>query len=375
MKTTRSVLFGTGFLAAWAASAPAQLPIKTTVAFFSETYSFDPSPNIGFQRVNEYTVPVGVNVRIGERGEFALSTGYAHVVLRGAPGFTDQRLSGLVDTEARFSWDVLPGRLTMIATGAIPTGIRTVETDELSVLGALASDIIGFTSPNLGSGGRVGLGFAGAVPLGSWAIGLGATVREAFQYTPVTDDPNALTPGREVRLRGGVEGRLGQRTYVRVAAIYALRAKDTKGDETRPGIGHRTVGYLSVSQGIGNTSLLVYGFDVWRGSPLIQGTALGAARLPRGNLLGAGASWFVPVIRRLSATARTEFRNSAQGGLLRLAGRSWRGGVDLRYQITPQFAVVGQAGGVTGFLVPPDVLNERIHFDGLRTAIHAEWRP
>ena len=43
------------------------------------------------------------------------------------------------------------------------SGIKAVQTPELSVLGALASDIIGFTAPSLGSGGGVGLGFASSI--------------------------------------------------------------------------------------------------------------------------------------------------------------------------------------------------------------------
>ena len=364
------VVIATVFVSLCAVAAPAQVPIQTRVAFFSETYSFD--PGLIFQRINEYTVPVGITVPIGDKGEVALSTGYAHVVLRSADRqqLADQKLSGFLDTEARVSWNVIPGRLTVLATGAIPTGITTVSGDELSVLGAIASDIIGFVSPSVGSGGRVGLGFAGAVPIGSWAIGLGATVREAFRYTAVTGSTSPLKPGREVRVRGGVEGRLGQRTYVRAATIYSYRAKDLKGDSTQNGIGNRIVGYLSINQGIGNTSLFLYGFDVWRGSPQLEETALGAAVLPRGNLIGAGMSWFLPITRHLSVTPRGELRNSAQDWPLRLAGRSLRGGVDLRYQITPRVAVVGQAGGVSGFLVQE---SERIHFDGLRTAIHVEW--
>ncbi len=370
--TTARAVFATVLVSVWAAAAPAQVPIQTRVAFYSETYSFD--PGLIFKRVNEYTVPVGIAVPIGEKGEVALSTGYAHVVLRSADPqqLADQRLSGFADTEARVSWNVIPGRLTMLATGAIPTGITTVRGDELSVLGALASDIIGFVSPNLGSGGKVGLGFAGALPIGSWAIGLGATVREAFRYTAVTGTTSQLKPGREVRVRGGVEGRLGPRTYVRAATVYSHRAKDLKGDSTQNGIGNRIVGYLSINQAIGSTSLFVYGFDVWRGSAQIEETAIGAAVLPRGNLIGAGASWFVPITRQLSVTPRGEFRNSAQDWPLRLAGRSLRGGMDLRYQITPQFAIVGQAGGVSGFVVQE---SDRIHFDGLRSAIHAEWTP
>ena len=73
----------------------------------------------------------------------------------------NEAIQGPLDTEVRVSYDVIPGRLIVLVNGSAPTG-TTVPASELSVLGAISSDIIGFTAPSLGAGGDVGGGFVAA---------------------------------------------------------------------------------------------------------------------------------------------------------------------------------------------------------------------
>jgi len=373
MKTARVVL-GLCALAVWSQPVFAQT-VDTRVAFFAERYKFD--PGLVYNKIRQYTVPVGVTVPIGRRGHVALSTGFTSVELFSADKtqLNDQYVNGVIDTELRIGWNAIPNRLMLIATGTIPTGITAVQTPELSVLGALASDIIGFTAPSLGAGGGVGFGFAGAIPIGRWALGIGATARETFRYEAVAG-AQRLKPGSEARVRVGLEGSLGQRTYVRVAGVLAHRRKDIIGDSTVNGIGNRLVGHLSVNHGISNTMLVAYVFDVFRDNPQIEPTAVGAAILPRGNLFGAGLNWVIPAWRMV-VTPKAEFRYSRQAqlegdGALQRAGQSLRLAVDLRYPIGQRFAVVGQGSWVTGYLVQGGA---DVGFWGTRGSIHAEWRP
>ena len=61
-------------------------------------------------------------------------------------------------------------------------------------------------------------------------------------------------------------------------------------DATQNGVGSRLITYLSLNQGLGAAkSFTLYGFDVLRGQPQLEQTAVGAAVLPRGNLLALGA--------------------------------------------------------------------------------------
>lgn len=359
------------------ATLGAQTRIRANTAALFESYRF--GSGLVFNRVSELTVPLGVTVQLGSLGNVALSSGYARVDLKTADPtqLSDQQISGVMDTEVRLSVNILPGKLVALVTGAIPTGVKTVELEELSILGALSSDVIGFAASNLGTGGSVGGGFAGALPLGRFAIGLGATMKQPLGYTPVLGEPDRLTPGNELRFRAGVEGPLARRTYLRAAGIVARTAKDQVGGVTRHGVGNRFIGYLSVNQGLGPASITLYGFDVFRGDPQIEQTAVGAAVLPRGNLLAGGVRVDWPLGPVMSVSPRAEFRVSTAApdtGVTRLErlGRSVRVGLDARRQLTPLLAVVLQGDGVTGHVMQG---GSRITFDGFRAALHLELTP
>ena len=93
---------------------------RTAVLY--ESYNFDTL--LVFDRVSEMTVPFGLSYSFGRLGNIALSSGYARVDLRSTDTtLGDQQLSGLLDTEARLSVNLVPGKLVMLVTGAVPTGI------------------------------------------------------------------------------------------------------------------------------------------------------------------------------------------------------------------------------------------------------------
>jgi len=349
-------------------------------AVFYESYTF--GAGLPFERVSEVTVPLGLTYGLGRLGSLALSSGYARVELRSTDtSLGDQQVSGLLDTEARLSINVVPGKLIMLITGAAPTGIKTVQQKELAILGALSSDVIGFAASNLGTGGNVGAGFAGAVPVGRWAAGFGATVRQPMGYQPVIGETRELKPGNEVRLRAGLEGPLARRTYLRAAGILARTAKDrisvAGSDSTRNGVGHRLIGYLSVNQGIRQFSLTLYGFDVLRGDPQLEQTAQGAAILPRGNLLALGGRLDWPAGPATTVTPNAEWRvsdaapDTATTALERLGG-SLRLAVDVRHRLTPALSTVFQGGRTSGYVMQA---GSRIDLSGFRLALHLEFTP
>jgi hypothetical protein len=366
-------------LALLCAAAPlqGQIAVATHAAFFAEHYKFEDGFVFGF--LSEFTVPVGINASLGRRTNLTISTGWTDVELKSQNPTVvrDQTMSGVIDTELRVTVEVIPSRLSVIANGVIPTGIKTVRQDELSVLGAISSDIIGLTTNELGNGGSVGGGFVGAVPVGDFAVGFGATYKAAFKYQAVFGDPS-LRPGNEARFRAGLEGPLGKRTYFRVAGIYAVRGADQLGSEVQNGVGDRIVGYLSLNQAVGPSSLVVYSFNVYRTNPQLSATALGAQSLPKGNLFAAGARWEFRMGRRGTVAPRAEFRSSVQApvddpkGSVKFAGLSLRGGADLRYQANRKFAVVLQADGVTG---QTRLQGIEYWLRGFRLGIHGELTP
>lgn len=372
--------------AALAVAAPvaAQEPSWGRTAVLFERYTFSDGLTFGdgsqLDAVSELTIPVGVTVPLGRVVDLAVSSGFAHVRVERS-GAADLTLSGALDTEARLSWDAVPGNLVVFVTGAIPTGVETVAQDELGALSLLASDIIGFSAATLGTGGNVGGGFAGAIPLGRWALGIGGNFRESLSYTPIlgpSADP--LKPGRELRLRTGLEGPLGPRSYLRVAGIVAVRAKDEIAQTTGNGVGNRVAGYLALDQGVGRASLTLYVFDVFRGDPRLEATAVGTGLLPRSNLLASGARLTIPAGATTTIVPRLEFRNSWAAGEssgLRTAGRSLRFGADLRQSLHDHLALVVQGGGVVGFVgqLGDQQLGGNVDLGGYRAALHLEVIP
>lgn len=364
----------------------AQARIRANTAAFFESYKF--GTGLVFSQVSELTIPLGVSVQLGALGNIALSSGYARVDLKTADPaqLSDQQISGLTDTEVRLSVNVLPGKLVALVTGAVPTGVKTVQLEELSILGAISSDVIGFAASNLGNGGSLGGGFAGALPVGRFAIGVGATVKQPLGYTPVLGEPDQLTPGNEIRFRAGVEGPLARRTYLRAAGILARTAKDrvaapdaggTLTESTKHGVGNRFIGYLSVNQGIGPASITLYGFDVFRGDPQIEQTAVGAAVLPRGNLIALGGRLDISVGRATSVSPRGEYRLSTAAPdtattALRRLGQSARVGLDLRHQVSRAMALVLQGDGMRGHVIQAGA---RVNVEGFRAALHLELTP
>lgn len=358
----------------------AQAPTQVQGIVLTESYSFD--AGLPFNKVSETTVPIGVTAQFGRSVTAILSTGYASVSLTSADTtlVPNQSVSGTLDTQLRVGFTVVPGRLVLLATGVLPTGIKTVQQKQISILGALSSDVIGFSAPSIGTGGGVGGGFAGAVPLGSWALGLGATYRVPLAYEPIVGQTTKLKPGAEARLRVGLEGPLTRTTYVRAAGIFATRAKDQVASQPQNGVGNRFIGYVSVNQGLGAAALTVYGFDVYRAAPQVQATATGAAILPRGNLLAVGSRLALPLGAKTQLAPRVEYRNSeaatdttASATVQRL-GRSFRFGVDLRQTVSPRFTVVVRAGGATGN-VTPFAGGPVVNFTGYRAGLQLEVKP
>jgi len=356
----------------------AQMVTQVQGAVLTESYSFD--AGLVFNKISETTVPVGLTAQFGRSVTATLSTGYARVSLTSADAslIPNQSVSGALDTQLRLGFTVVPGRLILLATGVLPTGIKTVQQEQLSILGALSSDVIGFSAPSIGSGGGVGGGFAGAIPLGAWALGLGGTYRMPLAYQPIVGQTAKLKPGAEARLRVGLEGPLARTTYVRLAGIFATRAKDQVASQPENGVGNRFIGYVSVNQGLGSAALTVYGFDVYRAAPQVQATATGAAILPRGNLIAVGSRLGIPLGANMQLAPRVEYRHSAAAtdttanAPVQRLGASLRFGVDVRRTLSPRFTVVLQAGGATGSVTQSGA---DVNFSGYRAGLQLEVKP
>ena len=140
-----------GLMISLAAPAVGQVSMRARAAALYESYSFDSGD---LDKVSQLAMPIGVDVTLGSLGVLSVSGGYTTVDLTSAnTGLADQSLSGMIDTEIRFTYHLIPDRLFIVGTGAVPTGINSIQTDELSVLGGLSNDLVGFSLSNLGTGG------------------------------------------------------------------------------------------------------------------------------------------------------------------------------------------------------------------------------
>ncbi len=353
--TGRLFVFALLAFASTTAALEAQGVHQVVAAARYESYSFDPG-GVGFRDVSELTIPVGLNASVGNRITVALSTGYARIDVTLIDG-TETSVSGVLDTEIRIGYSIVPGRLVFVATGVIPTGVETVELSQVSALGALASDVIGFAAPALGTGGAIGGGLVGGVPIGRWALGFGATYKYALSYVPLSVQPDAeLRIGPELRVRGGLEGPLGRHTYLRMAGVFATRGKDEFAEQTTGGVGDRIIGYVALNQGIGNSQLTVYAFDVYRNGPRLEPGFAGS--LPKGNLFTTGLRFDVG-LGSTTLSPRAEFRVSEAAPRVSgttastsaksiRAGSAVRIGVDLKQVLSPRLTLLLQADGVKG---------------------------
>jgi len=366
-------------LLALPATAASQLRQGANGAVLYESYSFD--TGLGYTDLSELTVPLTVSAPLGNRAILTLSGGFANIRLSGDPdyGESDQELSGLIDTEARLVIDLIPDRLSFLATGTLPTGMESLELGEERVLSAVSSHVLGLSATRLGGGGQGGAGFVAAVPAGQMALGLAATYTHSTAYNPVAGQDLEWKPGAEVRGRAGLEGTVAPRSYLRIAAIFAARQADQLDGEDRGEVGNQIHGYAALNQGVGRSSLTLYAFDSYRSAPQIESTSVGAVLVPKGNLIALGAKLDLPVARDSRLVPKAEFRTFSEAprdgsddGSLESAGTTFRVGADFKKPLSPEWSVVFETSGLFGNVGAGN--GATVGVTGFRGGVHLEYR-
>jgi hypothetical protein len=307
----------------------------TTVAragVYFESYSF--GDGLAFSRISEFTIPVSVTQRVGDRLVLDLGTAFASASVAAVGGGTIEH-SGLIDTDLRATIGVIPGKLLISVVGTIPTGATTVPDTTIPLFGATATDLLAFTTPGFGSGGGASAGFATAFKLGSnWAIGAGASYRYGMSYTPLQGG-GELTPGGEIRARLGFEGPLGAGKYFRGALIYTTTGANDIGSGQESTIGDRVLAYGAASLPLGSSNLSIYGWEMRR-LRARNSSAPGTIAVPRGNVLALGARLERPLSPKATLVPLVEFRHemTRSAASMELLGYLFRTGSDLRYQLS-----------------------------------------
>ena len=344
-------------------AAQAGTTVARSGAFF-ESYSF--GTGLAFRRISEFTIPISVTQRVGDR--LTIDVGTAFVRASADIGGTMVDHSGLVDTDLRATIGVIPGRLVFNLVGTIPTGATAVTDTTVPLFGATATDLLGFTTPNFGSGGGVSAGFASAFKMGAdWAIGAGASYRYAASYTPLSDG-KTLTPGGEIRARFGIEGPFGGGKYFRGALVYTTTGDNGIEGGTQSTIGDRILAYGATSLPLGRSQLSLYGWEMRR-----LRARPSTLPVPPGNVLALGARLERPLNPKAMLVPLFEFRHelTGPGAKMELLGYLFRTGSDLRYRLSDRATGVLQAQFAFGALQSPD--HKRVSILGPRIGALIEW--
>jgi hypothetical protein len=353
-------------LAAQEPAAGVKSVARTGAAFdgyyFGAGYAID--------HIVEWTVPVGLSHRFGERLTVDLSSAFAHASAATTSG--NLEVSGATDTDVRLSWAARSGHLIVSFVGTLPTGKQSVDSSAVPLLSALGTEVLGFTTPSFGTGGGVTGGFATAFKLGQrWAGGVGGSYRWRAGYTPVAGGGD-LEPGGEGRGRLGVEGPLGGGGYFRGAAVFATSGTDTLAAGARSISGTRILIYSALSLPAGRGTVSLYAYDRYRLRP--GGYDSSVVQVPRGNVVALGARLERPLSAAWSFAPNLEFReeltDDPTSGSLVLLGWLVRPGVDLRYRASGAVALLFQGRAAFGRLAAN---GSSVTLVGPRAIVLLEW--
>lgn len=339
-----------------------------------EGYTF--GSGTAFDALAQMTVPVVADIPFGGRADLTVATGFAMVEMDLVDG-SSRSLSGLIDTEARLAVTIVPDRLRLLLSGAVPTGIGSIDEADAVLLGALSNDLLNFSTQSLGGGGAVGIGVAGAASAGRASVGYGLHVRVPLSYEPVIGGGDEVRAGTDVRLRVGIESPVGRRAFFRGAAIVSARGRDELNGRSVNGVGNRVAGYASLDAPLGPGVATVWGSGLYRSDPALESTAVGAAFVPRGSLLSAGLRWAVGLGGTTQLQPEFEFRTASAatdaGGLqLDPLGDVFRLGARLHRPLATGAWIVVEAHGVAGTIFDgPESASAR----GFRGGVVLEWRP
>jgi len=291
---------------------PAALPAQTQpsrVFGGAEYYSVSFGPGLGTKSVSEFAVPIGIAVPVGQRLTFDAGTYFVSAQRKDELG-NSASISGPTDLMVRGGYQLVPDAVALTVAVNLPTGQATLDTAQIYVAGATATDLIPFPVTSFGSGFNVTSGLAVAVPVGGWAVGAAGSYRYNGQYTPVVDTGGTtLKPGAEFRLRLGVDRIVGQ-GRVALGVTYSTFSRDEFGVDMVNG-GRRLISQGSWSFPVGRHNVALFAWDIARSA---DSTASAAVTVPaaKENTMALGA---ITSIRLGRNTLRPtlEYRRSWRG--------------------------------------------------------------
>jgi hypothetical protein len=332
----------------------AQRALFTGVEYRS--LSFD--PGLGTSSVSQLVVPIGVLIPLGPRLTVDIGTRFA-TSSRTNEGDTSFTLSGLTDLQARAVYQVVPNYVMFTASTNVPTGKVELTTDELSVAGIIASDLLPFPVSSYGNGFNVTTGLAVAVPVAGFAMGLGGGYRYSGEYTPLADTNISYRPGGEVKLRIGVDRVVGQ-GRVSLGFTYSNFSKDEFGGSEAFSPGKRFISQASASIPMGNLTFSLYVWNLRRTAGLVEingdtTAAQNVLTLGAGAALSIGRNLLRPFIEyRRHTEGRPDAPETLEAaGTLLSVGLRYQMALSERSSLLPSFRFdtgnIATGGGDVGY--------------------------
>lgn len=256
-------------------------------------------------KITELAVPLGFTMPIGRRVSIDAGTYFVNAERQDSAGGT-ATISGLTDFVLRTAIQIKPDVAVFTLALNLPTGQGSLDAGQDSLARSVSSDLIPFQVANFGTGFNLTTGLAFAAPVGPWALGLAGSYRYNSSYEPFAGNNASLKPGGEMRLRLGADRLVGQGRFS-FGVTYSTFSNDEFGSNSRSP-GTRIIPQLALSLPMGNNSLSLYAWDIYRKVD----ENLADSTIANENTLTLGASYALRLGRN-SLRPMVEFRSSMRG--------------------------------------------------------------
>jgi hypothetical protein len=297
-------------------------------------YGFDSKFSI--DHVRQIAVPFAVAVPLGRRFSFDIGTWYASTTVASDAG--DDTFSGLTDTQVRLAYTFGADAVVASVVVNLPTGKETTTQAKFGTAAGASSNFLLFPVNTYGAGTSVTPGLAAATTLGSWNVGLAASVRWSAEYQPFNDagaDDIDYQPGVEARVRLGVD-RLVGRSRLTFGGTFSTFANDefSAGASTASATyspGSRFLIDASYMAPAGSGTVSVYAWNYHRLESSTDGIG------GKENVLTGGLAGSFPI------GTKAAFEPMVEGRLWSPAvgkGSLFGAGAGLRLQLSPAIAFV-----------------------------------
>ncbi len=270
--------------------------------------------------ISQTAVPIVVLLPFSDRFNVDVTTAFATSELK-TGGTSTSRISGLTDTQIRGNFTLGSGLVVFTMGVNIPTGQYTVADDQVDAAGQIGNDFLNYPISSMGNGFAGTGGIAMARAMGSWNVGVGASMRKSTEFSAfrLASNEFRFTPADEYRMRVGADRPVGdgEISFGLAFSAYGADAVDTTSDgsgRTTASTGDRLTFNGSWMTPLGGGELYLSGWNLYR----MKGQRFGGDA-PAENVANLNAAYSMevgPVLLQPSLEARMWQVDGARAGQL-----------------------------------------------------------